>query len=159
MTTGKKWSIVGIIGVILIFILCVVPLKTEAYTVKELYTVTETYIEKQPYEATEEYTVNVPYTYTAPCTETGPSYGYECCRPPGSPGGIAPYPSLGDPAYNPYAYRPVVRYCEYTGTRPEARTRIITKVRNVSKTRTVPQVRDVVKYRKVAIISCAPLPS
>jgi len=163
MSTGTKWILIGVGILLFLFIIfgVSVPVKTQAYTVRELYTVTEKYIEKEPYEVTERYQVPMEYTYMAPCKEERPMYGYECCRPPGSPGGIAPYPQPGDPAYNPYARinRPPVRYCEYTGTRLQTVSRTVIKFREVEKTRSVPTLRTVTKYRTVPLFSCAPPPN
>jgi hypothetical protein len=172
MNKGTRW-IIGISAAIIIFLIFgfTVPVKTQAYTDKEIVWVTEKYIEKEPYEVTEEEQVPVKYTYTAPCEEKPPRYGYKCCEPlngwVGSPGGRASPPTPGDPAYNPYmnqallerAYIGAFGMCEYEGIRWETRTRTVTKVREVEKTRIVPTSRTVTKYRTVPLFSCAPLPS
>ena len=151
MNTRAKWTIGGLLTLFLILGFTV-PIKEQVYTEKELYMATEKYIGSEPYNATETYTVDVNYTYIAPCLE---QYNYDgCCRPPGVPGnmiGSYQYPKPGDPAYYPYAKRPV-DYCEYRGTRPETRTRTVIKYRDVVKTREAPAIRTVTKKRTVPLL-------
>lgn len=161
MTAGTKISIVSFCILLIFIFLCVIPLKTEAYTVQKIEMVREKYIAPEPYETTEQYTVPVTYTYTAPCKDEEPRYGYRCCgvnaqgwiSVPGDRMPTGQYPPPFDPAYAPYANRPQIRYCEYTGIREETRTRTVTKVRYVEKERVVPKIINEVKYRKRPIIS------
>ena len=56
---------VGIVIAIAALVVCLVPLKTVAYTVIIDYEDIETYYEDEPYEVTENYTENVPLSFEA----------------------------------------------------------------------------------------------
>jgi hypothetical protein len=59
-----KKVIIGItVALIAVLVVCLVPLKTVAYTVMVDYQDTETYYENEPYEVTETYTETVPLAY------------------------------------------------------------------------------------------------
>jgi len=61
----KIGIIIGVVIVILGLVICLVPLKTVAYTVTVDYEDIETYYENEPYEVTENYTEDVPLSFEA----------------------------------------------------------------------------------------------
>lgn len=61
----KIGIIIGVVIAIIAIVVCLVPLKTVAYTVTVDYEDTETYYENEPYEVTENYTEDVPLSFEA----------------------------------------------------------------------------------------------